>query len=326
MTENPRQTAAINFLEEIAKLGIAENTQDLKSLYYNARSDGASSIYGAKNPVDWNRLASNYNKRYPGSSISGSDLKQIIIDLRKDRFESLGYSDLPTFGRLENETSYNGYTFDDITYGNDLPYYKENENGTPIVNTPTPDYDLSDESAREKLLNAYYRDAYDINAQGTNANQIYNQLVANNQTAAVEAARIADLNAQQAAMQQAATVKQITDQVRNERMARLRAGMSEAQIANQDMQSLMTNINALNQQANEANLARLSAQSAYNTAQADAYNAWLQQANAMATVGSANAAADAGDAINVANRLGYYSEKDKKFKTNYATGTGTTTS
>ena len=56
---------------------------------------------------------------------------------------------------------------------------------------------------------------------------------------------LADASYQQMALQQAQVVKQITDRVRSERMARLRAGMSESQIANQDMQMLMANVDAL---------------------------------------------------------------------------------
>ena len=318
MANSDRQRAAIDFLEELASLGIASNATELERLYRYADNSGDTT---SNRKINWNELSRRYNNLNPDNPKDPIALSQYIEDLRSSKYGSLGYDNLVKFDRLKNEDTTDGLTFTDIM--NDSVYYQEDSSGNPILPDSEYQSDLSNESAREKLLNAYYRDAYDVNTQGTNANQMYNQLVANNQTAAVEAARIADLNAQQAAMQQAATVKQITDQVRNERMARLRAGMSEAQIANQDMQSLMTNINALNQQANEANLARLSAQSAYNTAQADAYNAWLQQANAMATVGSANAAADAGDAINAANRLGYYSEKDKKFKTNFGTTTGT---
>lgn len=312
-----RQQLSMDFLERLVNLGVAKNNHELKALYNYADHLGGDNT---GNLVDWQTIVKRYNT-LNGTSWSANDFKQYIEDLRSSTYGNT-YNNLVSLKNLTNEATSDGLSYNDLVYDNNK-YYKEDSSGNPILPDSEYQSDLSNESAREKLLNAYYRDAYDVNTQGTNANQMYNQLVANNQTAAVEAARIADLNAQQAAMQQAATVKQITDQVRNERMARLRAGMSEAQIANQDMQSLMTNINALNQQANEANLARLSAQSAYNTAQADAYNAWLQQANAMATVGSANAAADAGDAINVANRLGYYSEKDKKFKTNFGTTTGT---
>lgn len=303
-----RQRAAMDFLERLADLGVAQNRDELLNMYRYVDNRDANA-----NLVDLGTLAKRYNK-LNGTNYTSNDFDDLLDEVWDSTF-GVSHFELPKYSRLSNEATSDGTSYYDLvnTYA---PYYKEDASGTPVV---TP----STSSAREILLNEYYRDAYDNTTPGTSANRIYNQLVENNQTAAVEAARIADLNAQQAAMQQAATVKQITDQVRNERMARLRAGMSEAQIANQDMQSLMTNINALNQQANEANLARLSAQSAYNTAQADAYNAWLQQANAMGTVGTGSSAADAGDSINVANRLGYYSEKDKKFKTNFSTTTGT---
>ena len=113
---------------------------------------------------------------------------------------------------------------------------------------------------------------------------------------AQQAATMADVGFQQAALRQAQSVKQITDQVRSERMERLRAGMSEAQIANQDMQMLMTNVNTLNQNAQMLNDQRLQAQIGMNTAQDQAYMDYLGQANQRGQIGAASAASDAGDA------------------------------
>ena len=76
---------------------------------------------------------------------------------------------------------------------------------------------------------------------------MYDRLTESYQNQAAVASTLAEAQYQQQAMQQAQVVKQITDQVRAERMARLKAGMSESQIANQDMQMMMTNVNALNQ-------------------------------------------------------------------------------
>lgn len=167
---------------------------------------------------------------------------------------------------------------------------------TGSVYTPTEDEQLS---AQEDAFNKYYNDVYSLE-EGTTGYDMYQNLADAERRAAVSNMQLADAQLQSAAMQQAATVKNITDQVRAERMARLRAGMSEAQIANQDMQSMMTNINALNQQTNEMNLARLQAQQQYELAQDTAYQQYLTQTSTMGQTAAAMAASDAGDAMSQA--------------------------
>lgn len=156
-------------------------------------------------------------------------------------------------------------------------------------------------SPTEAALNAYYDDIYSLK-EGTTGKSIYDNLLKAEQDAALSNMQLADANFQQQAMQQAQTVKNITDQVRAERVARLRAGMSESQIANQDMAMLMSNVNALNQQAADANAARLQAQQQYQNAQNTAYQAWLANANTMAQTGAALSASDSGDIIQQARR------------------------
>lgn len=167
---------------------------------------------------------------------------------------------------------------------------------TGTVYTPTEDEQIS---AQEDAFNKYYNDVYSLE-EGTTGYNMYQNLADAERRAAVSNMQLADAQLQSAAMQQAATVKNITDQVRAERMARLRAGMSEAQIANQDMQSMMTNINALNQQTNEMNLARFQAQQQYELAQDTAYQQYLTQTNTMGQTAAAMAASDAGDAMSQA--------------------------
>ena len=178
------------------------------------------------------------------------------------------------------------------------------------------------DSVQDDAFNSYYRDAYNLDDPYSSASQMYGTMTENQQALAQEQARIADISAQQQAMQQASAIKAITDQVRAERMSRLRAGMSESQIANQDMQTMMANVNTLNQQANQLNANQLNAQAAYNTAQQDAYNSWLQQANAQATAGSAYAAADAGDAMIQAQK--YAKKTGKSISASYPIVTGQT--
>jgi hypothetical protein len=151
------------------------------------------------------------------------------------------------------------------------------------------------EAGQTSAFNEYYRDLYSLDA-GTSGADMLNRLEQSYANQAQQAATMADVGFQQAALQQASTVKQITDQVRSERMARLRAGMSESQIANQDMQMLMTNVNTLNQNAQMLNDQRLQAQIGMNTSQDQAYTDFLTQSAQRGQVAAGMAASDAGDA------------------------------
>lgn len=166
------------------------------------------------------------------------------------------------------------------------------------INNGSTNQDIDEQEA---ALNAFYQDAYSLE-DGTTGKSIYDSLLQAEQDAALSNMELAEANYQRQAMQQAQTVKNITDQVRAERVARLRAGMSEAQIANQDMQTLMSNVNALNQQMADADIARLQAQQQYQNAQNTAYQAWLANANSMAQTGAAYAASNAGDIVQQALR------------------------
>ena len=187
------------------------------------------------------------------------------------------------------------------TLGNNN-YYSEDSNLSDTVSKYSSPENVeqeeqeAEESAQEAAYNSYYRDIYDYNTEGTLGNEIYNNLWQAEQNAAMSNIQLAEAQYQQAAMDQAAVVKSITDQVRAERMAKLRSGMNEAQIANQDMQLMLNNMNTLNQQVNTLNQSRLAAQQQYNLAQDTAYQQYLQQAASLGQVGAAYAASDAGDA------------------------------
>lgn len=150
------------------------------------------------------------------------------------------------------------------------------------------------EVPRDVALDKYFNEWYSGN-EGTTGVKVRDELenVFTNQ--ANNELMLADAAFQQQALQQAQTVKAITDQVRAERMSRLKAGMSESQIANQDMQMMMANVGALNDQAAVMNQGRLQAQSNLNTAKDQAYLAYLEQASGGSQVGAAYSAANAGD-------------------------------
>ena len=152
----------------------------------------------------------------------------------------------------------------------------------------------------------YFTQAFDLEGD-TLANDMYTRLTEIEQNAAISNMQLAEAQYQQAAMQQAEVVKSITDQVKAERMARLKAGMNEAQIANQDMQIMLNNMNTLNQQMGVMNQNKLAAQQQFNTAQDTAYQQYLNNAMNIAQTGAALSAANAGDATRQALLDRYYS-------------------
>ena len=149
--------------------------------------------------------------------------------------------------------------------------------------------------AEQTAYDNYWNNLYSRN-EGTLGAEAYDQLVQAERSAGQNAIDLANAQAQQLGMAQAATVKNITDSVKAERMARLRAGMSESQIASQDMQTMLANTNALNEQIAATNLAAMQGQQQYNNAETTAYQNWLNSMNQAATPASAFAAADAGNA------------------------------
>lgn len=155
------------------------------------------------------------------------------------------------------------------------------------INTP--------EGARDNALNTYYKDLYSHNVAGTGGNQLKRDLEGVYQREADLGVNMADLQFKDAAMNQATVIKQITDKVRSERMARLKSGMSAAQIANQDMQVMMNNVNALNENNAMLGQNRIMARAGQKTAKDQAFTAYMAEANARGQNAAAFSAADAGN-------------------------------
>lgn len=170
------------------------------------------------------------------------------------------------------------------------------ENNKSVLNTSP-----AAAPTREDAFNAYYNDLYSLK-DGTSGQAMLGRLEDVYQNQATGALQLADANYQTQALQQAQTVKAITDQVRAERMNRLRAGMNESQIANQDMQMMMANVNAVNQNAQLMNQGRLTAQIGMNQAQDQAYTDYLAQSTARGQVATGMYAADSGNPTQVALR------------------------
>lgn len=208
--------------------------------------------------------------------------------------ELLRYIDQTTTNQADAEAKIeNIQNAQKLIVNNNPQYFGFTSEGGPLATLSGSG--VSTEDGKASALNQYYQDVYSL-APGTGGAEMLNRLEQSYANQAQQAATMADVGFQQASLQQAQTVKAITDQVRSERMARLRAGMSESQIANQDMQMLMANVNTLNQNAQMLNQARLEAQTGMNLAQDQAYQDYLAQANQRGQVASAMAASDAGDA------------------------------
>lgn len=176
----------------------------------------------------------------------------------------------------------------------------KNARSNQAVNTDNADTSTN-KDAENIAFDSYYNDIYSRN-ENTLGREIYDAMVQAEENAGRNAIDLANAQAQQAGMAQAATVKSITDSLKAERMARLRAGMSESQIASQDMQTMIANTNALNEQIAASNLAAMQGQQQINDAQTTAYQNWLNNMNQTATAGSAFAAADAGSAMQLAKQ------------------------
>lgn len=206
---------------------------------------------------------------------------------------------------------YDSTVFGDDTYGKNISgaQLRTNiANSRPVVDPQTgalldPNNEedkakieeIKRNEARDIAYNNYWNNIYDRNRSDSLGQEAYNEMLAGEQAAGQSAIDLANAQVQQLGMAQAQTVKNITDQLRAERMSMLRAGMSESQIANQDMQQMIANTNALNDQIAASNMGVLQGQQQINNAQYTAYQNWLNSMNAVGTNASAMAAADAGD-------------------------------
>ncbi len=203
----------------------------------------------------------------------------------------LEYGVYPTKAEFEE---YTGYSIGDNAWQNvneDVHYFASVNN----IDVDAYGANFSETTAKEDAYNDYYNDLYSLQ-EGTLGKDLLNQYTEAEYNAADSNMQLAEAQYQQAAMQQAEVVKSITDQVKAERMARLRAGMSESQIANQDMQIMLNNMNTLNQQMNTMDQNRFAAQQQRNLAQDTAYQQYINSATGIGQTSAAFAASDAGDA------------------------------
>lgn len=161
---------------------------------------------------------------------------------------------------------------------------------------------MSPEEIKEKAFNQYYKDIFS-QEEGTTGRRILDNNVSLYQKEAKNAEILANTGLQAQAMTQAQAVKQVTDSVRSERMAQLRAGMSEAQLADRELQMLMGSVNQMSQQAQISSQEATAAQLASSTARENAFNDYITQATALGQNAAANYASEVGDAYALAAKI-----------------------
>lgn len=233
--------------------------------------------------------------------------KEDVANMVQIFLETGTIPDRLTFNRLTGASAgQNDYTFlvqdlksfirqnniDEAAYV--ASFNSSNNSNDPEGSNDTEDTEEINGVPRDIALDKYFNEWYS-GKEGTAGATVRGELENVFANQANTEMMLADAAFQQQALQQAQTVKSITDQVRAERMARLKAGMSESQIANQDMQMMMANVNALNDQASMMNQGRLQAQANAMNAKDQAYLAYLEQAQGGAQTGAAYSAANAGD-------------------------------
>lgn len=274
---------------------------------------------------------------HKGKPLSDSEVKGIVGTVNFDN--KLGYyhtildDNYSIFGfnangaKAETVQAIKQMTPEQMEEYNSLQTQEEKDKYIASINTESTKQEIQEdeEAYREAAEDYYWRQLYDLEGNTLGAD-MYNRLTQAEQNAAMSNMQLAEAQYQQAAMDQASVVKSITDQVKAERMAKLKAGMNEAQIANQDMQIMLNNMNTLNQQVNTLNQNRLAAQQQYNLAQDTAYQQYLNSAAGMAQAGAAYSAAGAGDATRQSLLNMYYTDKyGNTYKKSNQNVTGQTT-
>ena len=265
------------------------------------------------NDVDSETLRS-YIKGQSGNNVAKSEMKEILEDARtffgraNIQLEDLGtfkiYNDDPqsTIQSVYNTVKEEKDHIASLTPEEQEAYKQQKQE------QEEQEEQEAEEAYREAAEDYYWNQLYNLEGNTLGAD-MYNRLTQSEQNAAMSNMQLAEAQYQQAAMDQAAVVKSITDQVKAERMAKLKAGMNEAQIANQDMQIMLNNMNTLNQQVNTLNQNRLAAQQQYNLAQDTAYQQYLNSAAGTSQAGAAYSAAGAGDATRQSLLNMYYTDK-----------------
>lgn len=152
----------------------------------------------------------------------------------------------------------------------------------------------ANETSLDNAYNQYYHDLFSRN-EGTLGKEILDNNISLFKKEAENQGILAESSLQNQAIAQAQGIRQVTDAIKNERMAQLRAGMSESQLADRELQMLMGSVNNFSNQAQIASQERLAAGLGATTAREQAFNQYIDQTTALGQNASANYASEVGD-------------------------------
>jgi len=168
------------------------------------------------------------------------------------------------------------------------------ETGREVTGTRGPEGTPLDEAWND--YDKYYNDVWS-QKEGSLGKKILDNNTSLYEKEASNAQILADTSVQGQALAQAQGIKQITDSLRAERMAQLRAGMSESQLADRELQMLMSTTGQFNTQSQMAGQESLAASMAGTTAREMAFNDYITQGTALGQNAAANYASQVGDSI-----------------------------
>lgn len=306
--EEPTSTKILTNYGRLIGLGFGEVKHNSGSgAYQNYVAPGLRDAVAAGSVTDTtgqrispNRFKPGYSKQYGMPVAKNADTgsyvykdpntgKYVIPDMGT---ENVDYGDLTGFTDMQGNP---------IQFANDRNDIVNPDTGAVITppDTPSPD---AVENAKEDYFNRYYEDLYS-RKEGTLGKDILDNNVSLFEKEAQNAAILADTSMQSQAIQQAQAVKQVTDSVRSERAAQLRAGMSESQLADRELQMLMGSVNQMSEQAQMASQEATAAQLGQSTARENAFNQYIEQTTTLGQNAAAQYASHVGDANAQAEEL-----------------------
>jgi hypothetical protein len=175
-----------------------------------------------------------------------------------------------------------------------------------VIPPSAPAPEVQSENPRDIAYKSHFNRYYDdvmSTAEGTMGKRILDNNISLYEKEASNAGILADTGLQAGAMAQAQGVKQVTDALRSERMAQLRAGMSESQLADRELQMLIGSTNQMAQQAQMSSQEATAAQLASNTAREYAFNDYITQATQLGQNAGANYASEVGDVYALTSKI-----------------------
>ena len=274
------QNYVVPGLKDAAATGRITDTTG-QAMSPNRFKTGYSKQYGM--PVAKNTDTGSYVYKDPNTG------KYVIPDMGT---ENVDYGDL---------TGYTDMQGNPIQFANDRNDMVNPDTGA-VITPPEPSPDAVENAKEDYINNRYYEDLYS-GKEGTLGKAILDNNISLFEKEAQNAATLADTSMQSQAIQQAQAVKQVTDSVRSERAAQLRAGMSESQLADRELQMLMGSVNQMSDQAQMASQEATAAQLGKSTARENAFNQYIEQTTTLGQNASANYASHVGDANAQAEEL-----------------------